>query len=77
MLTSLLLGDSLTSAKASKAMILVVRDLQKVFSAVFKIVFTDAGNTLAHGVQEDSSSCGVCTVNAIEHAVFGAKLFTH
>ncbi|EIW74508.1 hypothetical protein CONPUDRAFT_159809 [Coniophora puteana RWD-64-598 SS2] len=39
--------------------------------------FKELGNTLPHGVQEDSSSCGICTVNTIAHNLFGEPLFKH
>ncbi len=35
----------------------------------------DGGNTLTHGTQEDTFSCGICTVNAVDHALFNVELF--
>ena len=37
----------------------------------------NAGMTLPVGRQRDSSSCGICVVNAIEHHMFETALFTH
>ncbi|KAJ3007533.1 hypothetical protein NUW54_g3516 [Trametes sanguinea] len=31
----------------------------------------DIGNSLAHGLQRDSSSCGICTINTLAHNIFG------
>ena len=70
------IGDSLTSLQQSACVADVVRDLQVVLEAMFNILFVDAGNSLAHGIQEDGHSCGICTVNAFEHALFGVPLFT-
>lgn len=39
--------------------------------------FTNEGDNLRHGRQEDGFSCGVCLPNAIEYACFRDKLFVH
>ncbi|OSC96522.1 hypothetical protein PYCCODRAFT_1379012 [Trametes coccinea BRFM310] len=71
-------GDSMLSAtRKSEGMQGIVEDIQVWLKDTLSIAFTDKGNSLAHGVQEDSSSCGVCSVNTIEHALFGTTLFTH
>lgn len=72
-----MLGDSLISAKESKNMRTIVEDVRAWIFDAFRQSFTDGGNTLAHGQQDDTFSCGVCTVNTIEHAIFGVALFTH
>lgn len=38
---------------------------------------TDIGNVLAIGEQVDTNSCGICVLNAIEHAIFGHSLFQY
>ena len=43
--------------------------------AVFGAKFEDLGNALPIGRQSDGHSCGICVVNAVEHAIFGAPLF--
>ncbi|KAH9855569.1 hypothetical protein C2E23DRAFT_813848 [Lenzites betulinus] len=44
---------------------------------VFHRTFRDGQNTLAHGVQRDTHSCGICTVNTIAHNLFGDERFVH
>ncbi|KAI0669608.1 hypothetical protein C8Q78DRAFT_977184 [Trametes maxima] len=56
---------------------IVVEDLQDWLLKTLNRHFADGGNSLAHGLQEDGYSCGICTVNTIEHALFGTELFTH
>lgn len=50
-------------------------DLKKVLENLFNKRFNNDGNTLSHGMQDDTYSCGVCTVNAVDHALFGATVF--
>lgn len=38
--------------------------------------FRDEGRSLPIGRQDDGYSCGICVINAMEHAVFAAGLFT-
>ena len=38
--------------------------------------FKNLGDTLPIGQQKDTHSCGICVMNAMEHVVFGAPLFT-
>ena len=44
---------------------------------MFNKFLRNAGKTLPVGRQGDSSSCGICVVNAIEHRMFETPLFTH
>lgn len=39
--------------------------------------FSETGNSLAHGVQEDGISCIPVTMNTIAHGIFGEPLWTH
>ncbi|KAL6306599.1 hypothetical protein BKA93DRAFT_824116 [Sparassis latifolia] len=55
---------------------LLLDKLEQWLSARFKSHFSECGNRLTHGIQQDDFSCGVCTVNAITHAVFGDPLWT-
>ncbi|KAI0629632.1 hypothetical protein C8Q77DRAFT_1065756 [Trametes polyzona] len=70
-------GDSLASTSESRSMRSIVNDLQAWLLHSFGVRFASAGNSLAHGLQGDGHSCGICTVNTVEHAIFGVKLFTH
>ena len=44
---------------------------------LFGVSFKDRGATLAIGKQGDGYSCGPCVLNAMEHAILNAPLFTH
>jgi hypothetical protein len=44
---------------------------------VFGGSFKDLGSTLSIGKQNDEHSCGICVINAMEHAVLNTALFTH
>ena len=50
--------------------------LQKWLQIEFGHKFTEHGNNLCHGHQEDATSCGIVTVNTIAHAVFGDDLWS-
>ena len=52
------------------------RGLANWLHVAFGAPFEDLGNTLPIGRQDDRHSCGICVVNAIEHAIFGVPLFT-
>lgn len=52
------------------------RGLKKWLEVVFRALFKDLGNAFLIGQQEDGESCGICVINAIEHAMFGVPLFT-
>jgi len=52
------------------------RGLARWLSIVFGVGFKDLGNTFLIGRQKDGHSCGICVINAIEHAIFGVPLFT-
>lgn len=38
--------------------------------------FTDTGDSLAHAVQTDVSSCAICIENTVAHEVMGDPLWT-
>ncbi len=63
------------SIRQNAAIAQLVCDLQGVLKRMFMSEFSNAGNTLEHGLQNDDHSCGVCTINAIDHALFGTALF--
>ncbi|TDL15221.1 hypothetical protein BD410DRAFT_809111 [Rickenella mellea] len=68
-------GDSLSHAgNKPRQMILA---LQSWFKERFNGSFTCKGDTLTHGRQQDTLSCGVCMQNTIAHALFGDPIFTH
>jgi len=54
-----------------------VNSLQTWFETCFGKPFENRGNTLAHAVQDDTFSCGIITINTIEHAIFGRALWEH
>lgn len=45
-------------------------------NAAFGMPFNFIPKGLNAGVQTDSSSCGICAMNTIDHAINGTKLFT-
>ena len=51
--------------------------LQAWLERAFGGQFVDKGNSLPIGWQRDDSSCGICVLNAMEHAAFGVPLFQH
>jgi hypothetical protein len=54
------------------------RGLKTWLEQTFGRQFVDNANTVQIGVQGDSNSCGVCVLNAIEHAANPVHpLFTH
>lgn len=69
------LGDSLGDRDPSTDVQYVRRGLENWLGVAFGVPFKDLGNAFPIGRQEDGSSCGICVVNAIEHAMFGAPLF--
>ncbi|KAI0671454.1 hypothetical protein C8Q78DRAFT_1153176 [Trametes maxima] len=72
-------GDSLveSSAGSSPATIgKIVNNLKAWAKTELGIRLENQGNVLARGTQYDGSSCGICTVNAVAHALFEDKLFT-
>ncbi|TFY54559.1 hypothetical protein EVJ58_g8792 [Rhodofomes roseus] len=68
-------GDSMDSSSTAPQK--AIKALQKWLQRNFGRKFNDLGNTLPHGQQKDTSSCGICTINTIAHALFGDGLFTH
>jgi hypothetical protein len=72
-------GDSLTRRDTytdSKLKPLRTR-LRAWLGRLFGGTFEDQGNSLPIGLQQDGNSCGICVLNAMEHAVFGVPLFRH
>jgi hypothetical protein len=70
------LGDSLGDRKSSTDLEHICRGLEGWLNVTFGAGFKDLGKTLPIGRQADSYSCGICVINAIEHAMFGVPLFT-
>ncbi|ETW83227.1 hypothetical protein HETIRDRAFT_315428 [Heterobasidion irregulare TC 32-1] len=67
-------GNSLPNTKTERQ---IMRNLQAWLKHAFKLQFCDSGNMLTCGKQQDSNSCGVCTIKTIEHHLFGTEVFTH
>ena len=70
------LGDSLNGRKSTKDLEHLCRGLKNWLNVAFGAGFKDLGKTFPIGQQADAHSCGICVVNAIEHAMFGVPLFT-
>ncbi|KAG2030711.1 hypothetical protein BDR03DRAFT_986920 [Suillus americanus] len=64
-------GDSLNLRGALGSFI---QKIQRWLTVRFHGPFEDQGNTLAHGIQQDSISCGLFGINTIAHNVFGDPL---
>jgi hypothetical protein len=54
-----------------------VKKVQAWLKREFGKEFTDNGNKMTHGKQEDDFSCGVVLPNSMEQELFGATLFVH
>ena len=69
-------GDSLAGhvAAPAKMMEAVGRWLNSQFN---EVRWKNKGNSLPIGVQFDSNSCGICSINAIAHAVFQDPVWRH
>ena len=56
-------------------------DLQKGLRRWLRLVddpsYNSGGPRFPIGRQNDGNSCGICVLNAMDHAMFGADLFTH
>ena len=76
-LTTHTTGDSLPVPYNRTALERVVKDVCEVTLHLLGQKMKDGGNTLAHGTQNDTHSCGICTVNAVDHALFQTELFVH
>ncbi|KAH7905193.1 hypothetical protein BJ138DRAFT_1130617 [Hygrophoropsis aurantiaca] len=72
---SLRYGDSLSHCSSKPTN--MIRATQNWLKSEFGSPFRDEGDTLTHGVQTDSFSCGICVVNTLAHNLFGDQLFTH
>lgn len=70
-------GDSLPYSYKGATLAQIVKDMQRVVLTLFRLRLKDAGNTLTHGTQDDTNSCGICMANVVEHALFGSELFVH
>ncbi|KAI0828201.1 hypothetical protein BC628DRAFT_1417790 [Trametes gibbosa] len=72
-------GDSMsvTDRTRGEDMKQTVKHILEWVKHVFRRPFRDALNTLTHGLQKDTHSCGICTVNTIAHNLFGDEIFVH
>lgn len=43
----------------------------------YHVSFKNMGRVMPIGTQQDTISCGVCVLNALENATLGVDLFTH
>jgi hypothetical protein len=66
-------GVACTEAKYRPLRMRLRAWLEKAFSDRF----VDKGNSFPIGWQQDNNSCGICVLNAMEHAAFGVPLFQH
>jgi len=69
------LGDSLDDGTDYADLQRIRLGLGAWMEVAFGVKVEDLGNTLRTGRQTDGHSCGVCTINAIEHAILGVPLF--
>ncbi|KAI0329285.1 hypothetical protein GY45DRAFT_1253214 [Cubamyces sp. BRFM 1775] len=53
----------------------LVKAIRAWSHAELSIELRDRGNTLTHGLQTDSSSCGLCTINTLAHNIFEDPLY--
>ncbi|KAJ8085471.1 hypothetical protein PM082_004287 [Marasmius tenuissimus] len=70
---SIVYGDSLAQDFSPPTGFLLA--LRKWFKHTFGRDVTVNGDSLDHGLQDDTYSCGVCAVNTIAHAVFNDPLW--
>ena len=72
---STIVGDSLShqGSKPTRQ----VNIVQKWLRTVIGHPFSDLGDKLKHGRQEDSFSCGITALNTIGHNIFNEPLFHH
>jgi hypothetical protein len=68
------LGDSLNMDR-SAALADLDAALREWLEPALGAEFEGNGRTLPIGSQNDGNSCGVCVLNAIDHAIFGTALF--
>ena len=66
-------GNSIVDQKTPREFDALHQGLCKWLGSIYKS--KDASFTI--GKQQDRSSCGVCMLNAMEHAMLGIALFTH
>ncbi|KAF9641889.1 hypothetical protein BDM02DRAFT_3194339, partial [Thelephora ganbajun] len=69
-------GDSLGDRGSNVDLQHIRRGLANWLNVAFGALFEDLGSTLPIGRQSDGHSCGICVINAMEHAMFGVPLFT-
>jgi len=70
-------GNSLQGNEYAKDVNKISHGILKWGWAMFKKHFHSTGQTLEIGRQQDSTSCGICVINSIEHHMLGTPLFTH
>ena len=70
-------GNSLKHASYQTDVTKILRGLDRWLAIHFSGSYKNLGQTLPTGIQKDGISCGICALNALEHIVLGAPLFTH
>jgi len=55
----------------------ILDGLGRWLATSFSRSFKKLGETLPIGTQKDAISCGICALNALEHALLDAPLYTH
>ena len=68
-------GDSLNDKSRGAALKPLYAGLEKWLSKMYPGTWTDDGMKFKIGKQQDSSSCGVCVLNAMDHAMRKKGLF--
>jgi hypothetical protein len=68
-------GDPLNGER-SKELAELYTALRTWLNAVYGGASRSVGRKFTIGTQDDGSSCGVCVMNAMDHAMFGQALFT-
>ncbi|TCD62510.1 hypothetical protein EIP91_006784 [Steccherinum ochraceum] len=66
-------GDSLALNDAPRK---VMDAIQLWLRVRFDGPYQERGNVLVHGTQQDTVSCGICTMNTVSHAVFNDKVWS-
>ena len=70
-------GNSLEHLSYKNDISKICRGLDRWMSVCFSNTFKNCGQVLPIGTQLDGTSCGVCVLNSLEHALLDIRLFTH
>lgn len=70
-------GNSLKNGSYKEDITKICRGLDRWTNTDFHRSFKNLGESLPIGTQQDGISCGICVLNALEHALLNVPLFTH